>query len=93
MRRHGNEAPGRLTLGAALHKDARLIGRRAFGGLLHYRPEDDIDEADLSAEQARAQTAARVPGPDGDRRRAPGHSGAPGARPQEIVRLSPIRLN
>jgi ribonuclease P protein component len=49
-------------------------------------------EADISTEQTRAQAAARVPGPDGDRRRSPDHRGASGARPQEIVRLSLIRF-
>ncbi len=50
-------------------------------------------EADISTEQARAQAAARVPGPDGDRGRTAGHRGAPGARTQEAVCLSLIRLN
>jgi ribonuclease P protein component len=50
--------------------------------------KDRNGEADISTEQARAQTAAWVQGPDGDCRRAPGHCGAPGAGPQEIVRLS-----
>jgi ribonuclease P protein component len=46
------------------------------------------DEAHLPAEQSRAQAPARLPGPDGDRRRAQGSERAPQPRPQEAVRLT-----
>jgi len=46
------------------------------------------DEAHLPAEQSRAQAPARLPGPDGDRRRAQGHRGPPRPRPQEAVGLT-----
>jgi ribonuclease P protein component len=46
------------------------------------------DEAHLPAEQSRAQAPARLPGPDGDRRRAQGYRGAPRPRPQEAVGLT-----
>ncbi len=46
------------------------------------------DEAHLPAEQSRAQAPARLPGTDGDRRRAQGHRRAPQPRPQEAVGVS-----
>jgi ribonuclease P protein component len=46
------------------------------------------DEAHLPAEQSRAQAPARLPGPDGDRRRPQGHCRPPQPRPQEAVRVS-----
>jgi ribonuclease P protein component len=45
------------------------------------------DEAHLPAEQSRAQAPARLPAPDGDRRRPQGHCRAPQPRPQETVGL------
>jgi ribonuclease P protein component len=45
------------------------------------------DEAHLPAEQSRAQAPARLPAPDGDRRRPQGHCRPPQPRPQEIVGL------
>jgi ribonuclease P protein component len=46
------------------------------------------DEAHLPAEQARAQAPARLPRPDGDRRRPQGPDGAPRPRPQAPVGLN-----
>jgi ribonuclease P protein component len=46
------------------------------------------DEAHLPAEQSRAQAPARLPGPDGDRRRAQGSGRPAQPRPQEAVRVS-----
>jgi ribonuclease P protein component len=43
------------------------------------------DEAHLPAEQSRAQAPARLPPPDGDRRRPQGPGRAPQPRPQEVV--------
>jgi len=43
---------------------------------------DDPGEADLSTEQAGAQTAPWLPHPHGDKRRAPRGGGAPGPRAQ-----------
>src|SRR6185369_18099984 len=53
------------------------------------------DEAHLPAEQSRAQAPARLPRPDGDRRRPQGPGRAPQPRPQEVVRLTEAdnRLN
>ena len=46
------------------------------------------DEAHLPAEQSRAQAPARLPAPDGDRRRPQGHCRAPQPRPQKAVGLT-----
>ena len=46
------------------------------------------DEAHLPAEQSRAQAPARLPRPDGDRRRPQGAGRAPQPRPQEAVGLT-----
>ncbi len=46
------------------------------------------DEAHLPAEQSRAQAPARLPRPDGDRRRPQGPGRPPQPRPQEVVRVS-----
>ena len=46
------------------------------------------DEAHLPAEQSRAQAPARLPRPDGDRRRPQGPGGAPQPRPQAPVGLT-----
>jgi len=47
------------------------------------------DEAHLPAEQSRAQAPARLPRPDGDRRRPQGPGRAPQPRPQEAVGVAP----
>ena len=47
------------------------------------------DEAHLPAEQSRAQAQARLPGPDGNRRRPQGDCRPPQPRPQAPVGLSP----
>jgi len=49
------------------------------------------DEAHLSAEQSGPRTAARVPGPHGDRGRPQGAERAPRSRPQEAQRLATIK--
>jgi ribonuclease P protein component len=46
------------------------------------------DEADLPAQQARAQAAPRLPCPVGDRGRPQGAGRAPQPRPQDLVRLN-----
>jgi ribonuclease P protein component len=50
------------------------------------------DEAHLPAEQSRAQAPARLPAPDGDRRRPQGHCRAPQPRPQETVGLNSTEI-
>ncbi len=50
------------------------------------------DEAHLPAEQSRAQAQARLPGPDGDRRRAQGPDGSSQPRPQAPVGLTDPRV-
>jgi ribonuclease P protein component len=50
------------------------------------------DEAHLPAEQSRAQAPARLPRPDGDRRRAQGYRSAPRPRPQEAVGLTTHKI-
>ena len=47
------------------------------------------DEAHFSTEQSGPRTAARVPGPHGNRRRTQGAELAPGSRPKEAQRLEP----
>ena len=49
------------------------------------------DEAHFSTEQSGPRTAARVPGPHGNRRRTQGAERAPGSRPQEAQRLATIK--
>lgn len=49
------------------------------------------DEADLPAQQARAQASPRLPRSDGDGRRPQGPGGAPRPRPQDAVRLTAAR--
>jgi ribonuclease P protein component len=49
------------------------------------------DEAHLPAEQSRPQAAPRIPGKNGDGRRAQGAERAPRARPQEAQRLSTLK--
>jgi hypothetical protein len=53
---------------------------------------ENAREKDLSTEQNRAQTAARISRPHGHRRRPQGHRCAPRARPQAPVGLSPNGL-
>src|SRR5687767_1031073 len=48
------------------------------------------DEAHLPAEQSRAQAPARLPRPDGDRRRTQDRGGAPQPRPQAPLGLKPF---
>src|SRR5687767_10569015 len=48
------------------------------------------DEAHLPAEQSRAQAAARLPGPQGDRGRPQDPGGAARPRPQDAVSLKTI---
>jgi ribonuclease P protein component len=50
------------------------------------------DEADLSAEQPGARAPSRLSLADGDGRRPGGDPGASGARPQEAVGLTTLRL-
>jgi ribonuclease P protein component len=71
-----------------LHRGARLTGRRSFGGLLHLISEDDTDEADLSAEQYRAQAPARLPRTQRHAGRPQGAGSPPRARPRQAFCLS-----
>jgi ribonuclease P protein component len=50
------------------------------------------DEAHLPAEQSCPQAPSRLPRPNGDNRRPQGAEGAPGARPQEALRVKPLTV-
>src|SRR5689334_16924208 len=64
--------------------------RRPFS--LDFELRGMSDEAHLPAEQSRAQAPARLPRPDGDRRRAQGYRGAPQPRPQEAVGVTTAQI-
>ncbi len=49
-----------------------------------------VDQADLSAEQARSQAPARIPRPHGQRRRAQGSVAPPGQGAQAPERVKPL---
>ncbi len=80
----GNE--GRSRGGA--HESSAFMGSQ--GGPFNFDIRGKSDEAHLPAEQSRAQAPARLPGPDGDRRRPQGPGRAPGAGPQDPLRLSSL---
>jgi ribonuclease P protein component len=79
---------GELTCGGDLPNGSGNEGRPRGGGPFNSSNQGSSDEAHLPAEQSRAQAPARLPGPDGDRRRPQDSGRAPGAGPQEPLRLS-----
>jgi ribonuclease P protein component len=83
-------AMGQLTLADDLPNGTGEQGRSATGGPFNSSFQGSSDEAHLPAEQSRAQAPARLPGPDGDRRRPQGSGRAPGAGPQDPLRLSSL---
>lgn len=84
------KAQQELTCGDDLPNGAGEQGRSFEGGPFNYENRGKSDEAHLPAEQSRAQAPARLPGPDGDRRRPQGPGRAPGAGPQDPLRLSSL---
>jgi ribonuclease P protein component len=83
-------AMGQLTSGADLPNGTGNEGRSREGGPFNSNFQGSSDEAHLPAEQSRAQAPARLPGPDGDRRRPQDSGRAPGAGPQDPLRLSSL---
>jgi ribonuclease P protein component len=83
-------AMGQLTLADDLPNGTGNEGRSGEGGPFNFDIRGKSDEAHLPAEQSRAQAPARLPGPDGDRRRPQGSGRAPGAGPQDPLRLSSL---
>jgi ribonuclease P protein component len=86
-------AMGQLTFADDLPNGTADQGRSREGGPFNSDIRGKSDEAHLPAEQSRAQAAARLPGPDGDRRRPQGSGRAPGAGPQEPVGVAGNRLS
>ena len=83
-------AMGQLTFADDLPNGTADRGRSCEGGPFNSDFRGKSDEAHLPAEQSRAQAPARLPGPDGDRRRPQGPGRAPGAGPQVPLRLSSL---
>jgi ribonuclease P protein component len=86
---------GQLTFTDVLPNGSGDDGRSCEGGPFNSSFHNSnfqglSDEAHLPAEQSRAQAPARLPGPDGDRRRPQGPGRAPGAGPQDPLRLSSL---
>ena len=79
-----------LTSRADLPNGTGNEGRSGEGGPFNFDIRGKSDEAHLPAEQSRAQAPARLPGPDGDRRRPQDPGRAPGAGPQVPLRLSSL---
>jgi ribonuclease P protein component len=86
-------ATWQLTLAADLPNGAADQGRSCEGGPFNSDFQGSSDEAHLPAEQSRAQAPARLPGPDGDRRRPKGPGGAPGTGSQDLVGVAGNRLS
>ncbi len=86
-------AMGQLTLADGLPNGTPDQGRSREGGRFNSDYRGKSDEAHLPAEQSRAQAPARLPGPDGDRRRPQGPGRAPGAGPQDLVGVAGNRLS
>jgi ribonuclease P protein component len=86
------KAQQELTSGADLPNGTPKEGRSREGGPFNSNSSFQglSDEAHLPAEQSRAQAPARLPGPDGDGRRPQGPGRAPGAGPQDPLRLSSL---
>ncbi len=81
---------GQLTFADDLPNGTPEQGRSREGGPFNFDIRGKSDEAHLPAEQSRAQAPARLPGPDGDRRRPQDSGRAPGAGPQDPLRLSSL---
>jgi ribonuclease P protein component len=86
-------AKGQLTFADDLPNGCDDEGRSREGGPFNSRFQGLSDEAHLPAEQSRAQAPARLPGPDGDRRRPQDSGRAPGAGPQDLVGVAGNRLS
>jgi ribonuclease P protein component len=86
-------AMGQLTFAEDLPIGTADQGRSCEGGPFNSSFQGSSDEAHLPAEQSRAQAPARLPGPDGDRRRPPDSGRAPGAGPQDLVGVAGNRLS
>jgi ribonuclease P protein component len=89
-RQEADAGAGELTSSPDLPNGTPDDGRSPEGGPFNFDIRGKSDEAHLPAEQSRAQAPARLPGPDGDRRRPQGPSRAPGAGPQDPLRLSSL---
>jgi ribonuclease P protein component len=89
-RQEADAGAGELTSSPDLPNGAPDDGRSLKGGPFNFDIRGKSDEAHLPAEQSRAQAPARLPGPDGDRRRPQGPGRAPGAGPQDPLRLSSL---
>gem|GEM_PF-70866 len=81
---------GQLTFEDDLPNGTPEQGRSCEGGPFNFDIRGKSDEAHLPAEQSRAQAPARLPGPDGDRRRPQDSGRAPGSGPQDPLRLSSL---
>jgi ribonuclease P protein component len=86
-------AMGRLTFPDVLPNGTDDEGRSCEGGRFNSDYQGSSDEAHLPAEQPRAQAPARLPGPDGHRRRPQGPGRAPGAGSQDLVGVAGNRLS
>jgi ribonuclease P protein component len=86
-------AMGQLTFPDVLPNGYDDEGRSCEGGRFNSDYQGLSDEAHLPAEQPRAQAPARLPGPDGDRRRPQDSRRPPGAGPQEPVGVAGSRLS
>ena len=82
-----------LTSGGDLPNGSDNGGRSREGGPFNSSIQGLSDEAHLPAKQPRAQAPARLPGPDGYRRRPQGPGSAPGAGPQDPVGVAGNRLS
>jgi ribonuclease P protein component len=89
-RQEAEAATGELTSADDLPNGTGNEGRSREGGPFNSDFRGKSDEAHLPAEQSRAQAPARLPGPDGDRRRPQDPGSAPGAGPQDPLRLSSL---
>jgi ribonuclease P protein component len=87
------KAQQELTSGPDLPNGTADQGRSREGGPFNSDIRGKSDEAHLPAEQSRAQAPARLPGPDGDRRRPQNSGRAPGAGPQDLVGVAGNRLS
>lgn len=86
-----NERRTRVDLAPSLAYAATRSGR-PYVTAFSFSDSGMNDEADLSAEQPGARTPSRLPCADGDGGRSCGDPGAPRARPQEAVGLTPRPL-
>jgi ribonuclease P protein component len=89
-RQEADAGAGELTSSPDLPNGAPDDGRSREGGPFNFDIRGKSDEAHLPAEQSRAQAPARLQGQDSDRRRPQGPGRAPGAGPQDPLRLSSL---